>query len=116
MSTIKTNQWLNLDGTENFKCRAWVNFNGTGAVAIRAAGNVASITDNGTGDYTVNFATALPDANYCPTLFARSSNVVNLYMSRSRIAAPTAAAFRFDIFNSSVVAEDCIDVCVGVFR
>jgi hypothetical protein len=44
--------------------RAWVNFNGTGTVAIRASYNVTSITDNGTGDYTVNFTTALPDANY----------------------------------------------------
>jgi len=47
-----------------FLCRAWVNFNGTGAVAIRASGNVSSITDNGTGDYTVNFTTAMTDANY----------------------------------------------------
>ena len=45
-------------------CRAWVNFNGTGTVAIRASFNVSSITDNGTGDYTVNFTTAMPDANY----------------------------------------------------
>jgi len=64
MSTAKFNQWLNSDGTENFKCRAWVNFNGTGTVAIRASGNVSSITDNGTGDYTVNFTSALSDANY----------------------------------------------------
>lgn len=64
MSTAKFNQWLNSDGTENYKCRAWVNFNGTGTVAIRASGNVSSITDNGTGDYTVNFTTAMPDANY----------------------------------------------------
>lgn len=48
-----------------YACRAWVNFNGTGTVAIRASGNVSSITDNGTGDYTVNFTTAMPDANYC---------------------------------------------------
>jgi hypothetical protein len=47
-----------------YGCRAWVNFNGTGTVAIRGSGNVSSITDNGTGDYTVNFATAMPDANY----------------------------------------------------
>jgi len=47
-----------------FACRAWVNFNGAGTVAIRASGNVSSITDNGTGDYTVNFITAMPDANY----------------------------------------------------
>jgi hypothetical protein len=44
--------------------RAWVNFDGTGTVSIRASYNVSSITDNGTGDYTVNFTNALPDANY----------------------------------------------------
>jgi hypothetical protein len=47
-----------------YGCRAWVNFNGTGTVAIRASGNVSSITDNGTGNYTLNFTTAMPDANY----------------------------------------------------
>lgn len=47
-----------------YAARAWVNFNGTGTVAIRASGNVSSITDNGTGDYTVNFTTAMPDVNY----------------------------------------------------
>ena len=46
-------------------CKAWVNFNGTGTVAIRASFNVSSITDNGTGDYTVNITTALADTNYC---------------------------------------------------
>jgi uncharacterized protein (AIM24 family) len=40
-----------------YGCRAWVNFNGTGTVAIRDDGNVTSITDNGTGDYTINFTT-----------------------------------------------------------
>jgi hypothetical protein len=48
-----------------YGCRAWVNFNGTGTPAIRGSGNVTSITDNGTGDYTVNFTTAMPDVNYC---------------------------------------------------
>jgi hypothetical protein len=47
-----------------YGCRAWVNFNGTSTVAIRGSGNVTSITDNGTGDYTVNFTTAMPDVNY----------------------------------------------------
>jgi hypothetical protein len=47
-----------------YGCRAWVNFNGTGTVAIRESGNVSSITDNNTGDYTVNFTSAMPDANY----------------------------------------------------
>lgn len=48
----------------SYACRAWVNFNGAGTVAIRASGNVSSITDNGVGDFTINFATAMPDANY----------------------------------------------------
>jgi hypothetical protein len=53
-----------------YGCRAWVNFDGTGTVAIRASGNVSSITDNGTGDYTVNFTTAMPDANYSAVAIA----------------------------------------------
>jgi hypothetical protein len=47
-----------------YGCRAWVNFNGTGTVAIRASGNVSSITDNSAANYTINFTTAMPDANY----------------------------------------------------
>ena len=61
---INFNGWLNDDGSENYKCRAWVNFNGTGTVAIRSSGNVSSITDNGTGIYTVNFTTAMVDDGY----------------------------------------------------
>ena len=56
-------------------CKAWVNFNGTGTVAIRASYNVSSITDNGTGDYTVNFTTALPDANYAPVFGCQADQV-----------------------------------------
>jgi hypothetical protein len=59
-------------------CRAWVNFNGTGTVAIRASFNVTSITDNGTGNYTVNFTTAISDANYSATCTAVLSTVLNL--------------------------------------
>lgn len=55
-----------------YGCRAWVNFNGTGTVAIRGSGNVSSITDNGTGDYTVNFTNAMPDANYATTAMTSS--------------------------------------------
>jgi hypothetical protein len=63
-----------------FMCRAWVNFNGTGTIAIRASGNVSSITDNGVGDYTVNFTTAMSDANYCveaSSYFVTASQSVN---------------------------------------
>ena len=62
-SNVKTA--INASGSAPiYACRAWVNFNGTGTPAIRDSGNVSSITDNGTGDYTVNFTTAMPDANY----------------------------------------------------
>jgi hypothetical protein len=57
-------------GSDNFDTaggnavKAWVNFDGTGTPAIRAAYNVASITDNGAGQYEVNLTTAMPDVNY----------------------------------------------------
>jgi hypothetical protein len=57
-----------------YGCRAWVNFNGTGTVAIRASGNVSSITDNGTGDYTVNFTTAMVDINYCAVVSSQAAS------------------------------------------
>lgn len=56
----------NASGTQNGTlCRAFVNFNGTGTVAIRASFNVSSITDHGGGDYAANFSNNMPDANYC---------------------------------------------------
>ena len=72
MSTLRVDTIQNAAGTDSpisvpGTAKAWVNFNGTGTVAIRASYNVSSITDNGTGDYTVNFTTAMPDANYVLT-------------------------------------------------
>jgi len=66
-----------------YGCRAWVSFNGTGTVAIRGSGNVTSITDNGTGDYTVNFTTAMPDANY----YVNASTAINSAEFDIRLAA-----------------------------
>jgi len=72
-ATVKSNSssppaFQNSSGTQiGTLCRAWVNFNGTGTVAINAQFNVSSITDNGTGDYTVNFSNAMSDANYSAT-------------------------------------------------
>ena len=72
MSTLKTNTLSNVAGTAstaienaiNGSAKAWVNFNGTGTVAINGSYNISSITDNGTGDYTVNFTNAMSNANY----------------------------------------------------
>lgn len=66
-----------IDGI-NYSCRAWVNFNGTGTVAIRASGNVSSITDNGTGNYRVNFTTAISDANYSANVTVSLDGIPNV--------------------------------------
>ena len=75
MSTIKTetlstpsNATVPVDTVVNGTAKAWVNFNGTGTVAIRRAFNVSSITDNGTGNYYVNFTSAMSDVNYVTNL------------------------------------------------
>lgn len=69
---------------------AWVNFNGTGTVAIRSSYNVSSITDNGTGDYTINFATALSDANYAAVFGTENAPIIRISTS----AAPSTTALR----------------------
>jgi hypothetical protein len=103
-----------------YACRAWVNFNGTGTVAIRASGNVSSITDNGTGDYTVNFTTAMPDADY--SVVANSSisstgsfSIVDIASSSSAIVTPTTSAIRIAV-HSITLMQDSAHVNVGIFR
>ena len=99
-----------------FGCRAWVNFNGTGTVAIRASGNVSSITDNGAGDYTVNFTTAMPDGNYCVGGSAtRSDNVQPLNMGISD-ATPTTSAVRINTIEDNGVMGDALFTCVEIIR
>lgn len=74
----------------SYSARAWVNFNGTGVVAIRSSGNVSSITDNGVGNYIVNFATAMPHANYCVNTDAPVYLVSNASSVFARISNNTA--------------------------
>jgi hypothetical protein len=95
-----------------YGCRAWVNFNGTGTVAIRASGNVSSITDNGTGNYTVNFTTAMTDANYavCGSAFG---NVVHSIMSPD--GTPSTTAVQVITSNTTAVGDNSV-VAVAIFR
>jgi hypothetical protein len=82
----------------SYAARAWVNFNGTGTAAIRASGNVSSITDHGTGEYTVNFTTAMQDANYCVATGSSRELADPAYPSGTTlgiIATPTASSCRF---------------------
>ena len=60
-------------------CKAWVNFDGTGTVAIRAGYNVSSITDNTTGIYTVNFTNAMPDVNYSATASSGTNHATSVF-------------------------------------
>ena len=116
MSTAKFSTWLNPNGTENYKCRAWVNFNGTGTVAIRAAGNVASITDNGTGDYTVNFTTAMPDANYGFNLNGTRSTLGVLDSIAYLRDTPTTSSIRINTTTGAGTVNDSLFTTVSIFR
>jgi hypothetical protein len=109
-----------------YGCRAWVNFNGTGTVAIRASGNVTSITDNDTGDYTVNFTTAMPDTNYAVvTGMSGNANTTNgneFYVS-TQIVGPaynagytTTGSIRMLSMDGTGSHRDCADLNLAVFR
>ena len=101
-----------------YGCRAWVNFDGTGTVAIRDSGNVSSITDNGTGYYYINFATAMPDANYSVSFGLRSGLTTN--PNGAAISSGGAHLFTsyFGIITSegSDTRQDYSVVCAQVFR
>jgi len=96
----------------SYAARAWVNFNGVGTVAIRASGNVSSITDNGTGDYTVNFATAMIDANYSVAGMCGAAINENYYLYTVTYATGSCRI-------TSIVAATKADVSiigVSIFR
>jgi hypothetical protein len=99
--------------------KAWVNFNGTGTVAIRASYNVSSITDNGTGDYTVNFTNAFSDANYAITATGTGNGgsgplIAGRYPLARDIQSTTQVAIYTMNFAGSAV--DSPQVSVAIFR
>lgn len=103
-----------------FGCRAWVNFNGTGSVAIRGSGNVSSVSDNGTGDYTVNFSTAMPDTNYSAVFGGvgeqGGAGADDLFVCINRLTAAVATtSLRIGTRRPSVLVDPPI-VCVSIFR
>jgi hypothetical protein len=101
-----------------YGARAWVNFNGTGTVAIRASGNVSSITDNGTGDYTVNFTTAMPDANYAfSALCGYNTGITeSAFVTINTSVVPTTSAYRFKTRDGAGTVFDSTYVLSSVFR
>jgi len=111
-------QMSTTDGAGNVKvaydARAWVNFNGTGTVAIRASGNVSSITDNGTGNYTVNFTTAMSDANYAVNITSDSAANNNGYNRTATTNTASAAVVQH--YENGGTATDTTLMLVSVFR
>lgn len=124
MSTLKVNTIRNSADVEQYLCKAWVNFNGTGTVAIRAAGNVSSITDHGAGDYTVNLTTALPDINYsvsgcgATATGEGATSGVDLfeYLAATSSLARTTNSIRVRMLNNSNTLSDCFSCSVAIFR
>jgi len=96
--------------------KAWVNFNGTGTVAIRASFNVSSITDNGTGDYTVNFTTALTDANFSSNLTCSGDGGGELRCATGLQALYSTSACRFQTTSANATLVDVNGVYVSIFR
>ena len=123
MSTLRVNTLQNAAGTSDpaisGAAKAWVNFNGTGTVAIRASFNVTSITDNGTGQYTINFTNSLTDANYSGVVTTgQVSDGTNLIVCTANFSAvPTSSAWRINVVTiSGGVDTDSAYMSATVFR
>ena len=97
-----------------YLCRAWVNFDGSGTPAIRASGNVSSITDNNTGNYTVNFTTAMPDSDYS-TQICSSAAVNNIGFNRLSLAGNVPTGVQVLHYENDVIRDTDL-LTVAVFR
>ena len=101
-----------------YACRAWVNFNGTGTVAIRASGNVSSITDNATGSYTVNFTTAMTDVNYSVTgLTLNRTSGSRLFVTADTSSnVMSTSSFGFVVTTNDNALADSAQILISVTR
>lgn len=107
---------LNVQNGMTGIAKAWVNFNGTTSPGtIRDSFNVASVTKNGTGDYTINFTTAMPNANYAVMGTGGNATGAGLVYLGPRVSAPTTSAVRLYAVNASDVLQDVGYVGVAIF-
>ena len=124
MSTIKTetlstpsNATVPVDTVVNGTAKAWVNFNGSGTVAIRRAFNVASITDNGTGNYTVNFTTAMVDGDFSAVASTNRNSLTGNVHPNITVISPTVSAI--SVFtgpgDSVSTLQDHVYIFVAIF-
>lgn len=128
MSTLKCDTVTNTAGTKSLtvsnivdgSAKAWVNFNGTGTVAIRASFNVTSITDNGVGLYTVNITAALADTNYVTIVVPDDSGTINPVTGGGYSGSvKTTSAYQIQTVQrglSSSILYDPPAVCIAIFR
>jgi hypothetical protein len=104
-------------------CKAWVMFNGTGTVSIYGSFNVSSITDNGTGDYTINFTTAMPNTNYNVVGNASNTGVysgvcaqINSTSAGGNLtSAPTTTTTRLVVSQPNIGYVDSAYVTASIF-
>jgi hypothetical protein len=99
-----------------YGCRAWVNFNGTGTPAIRASGNVSSITDNGTGLFTANYTTAMPDGNYTSNITTRYTGSGDTLVSCIQGSSFSTTSIAVRIMDSGFALKDPTEVSIAIFR
>jgi len=97
------------DNVASRTAKAWVNFNGTGTVAIRADFNVSSITDGGAGIYAVNFTTAMTDADY-------AAFKVDDLRSVGEVDIVSASSVSVVVRNTTFALADTTFIYVSVFR
>ena len=125
MSTLKVNTIQTTSGVEVYTAKAWVKFDGTGTVSINASGNVSSITDHGTGEYSINFTTTMSDTNYAVIGSAGHATAVGPMYFQSPTQGDnftqTTTSFRFGTASAHAngvgsVYRDVAPIFVAVFR
>lgn len=130
MSTLKTSNIQDTSGNNNStpeeinegRAKAWLNFKGDGTAAIRDSFNISSLTDNGTGDYTIAFTTSFSDTNYCVVMGSYNSNngdgswnAVGSSTTNAYPAGVATGSVRLNTYNSGGSPQDQQAVYVAVF-
>ena len=121
VATVKSNSsaapvFQNTSGTEIGSLpKMWINFNGTGTIAIRDDFNVSSITDNGTGDYSVSFTNAMSDTNYCTLGTSNYSRTPGTGRLFTGFRSNATGSVRVQLLGDGGQEFDSEDVCIAIF-
>ena len=102
-----------------YACRAWVNFSASGTPSIRNNGNVSSITDNGTGEFIINFSTNMPSTDYTVAGCCEGEGSASSYMCLDKDNKPTETdgfGIRVNDGFGSLQRTDPTTVSIAVFR